>query len=337
MNHCPRTPILSRLTALPVLLLGALITSGAARAAAPPDADARLSALQQQLEQMQAALQQLSEENRALREHQEEVDRKLAQLGAGAAPASRRGGAGRSGRGGALRLARCRRRATAPAAVPPRHARAGCRAWQQLAASSRNLRLWGYGEVYYTDPMHDRNQAQADLARAVFGIGYRVRRAYRVQLRVRGRARGGLRRRRRRVRGRAVLRRPPPERRRRRARGAVPHALRAAQRAPRADQLLRRAAQLRRDADHPEHLARGRLQPARQHHLAALPGTRASRPASNLSEWDFAPEFPPYTNALQLEDNGIAPLQATHQELALANARNLSQYLALELLRRARG
>ena len=49
----------------------------------------------------------------------------------------------------------------------------------------------------------------------------------------------------------------------------------------------------------------------------------------NLSEWDFAPEFPPYRSALELENNGIAPLQASHQELSLANARHLSQYLAL--------
>jgi hypothetical protein len=49
----------------------------------------------------------------------------------------------------------------------------------------------------------------------------------------------------------------------------------------------------------------------------------------DLSKWNFAPEFPPYSNALGLEDSDIAPLQATHQELALANGRYLSQYLAL--------
>jgi hypothetical protein len=27
--------------------------------------------------------------------------------------------------------------------------------------------------VYYTDPVNDRSQTQFDLARAVFGIGYR--------------------------------------------------------------------------------------------------------------------------------------------------------------------
>lgn len=33
--------------------------------------------------------------------------------------------------------------------------------------------LWGYGEVNYTRPKNDGSQTQADLRRAVFGIGYR--------------------------------------------------------------------------------------------------------------------------------------------------------------------
>ena len=49
----------------------------------------------------------------------------------------------------------------------------------------------------------------------------------------------------------------------------------------------------------------------------------------NFSAWDFQPEFPPYQSALELENSGAAPLQASHQELALANARHLSQYVAL--------
>jgi hypothetical protein len=50
---------------------------------------------------------------------------------------------------------------------------------------------------------------------------------------------------------------------------------------------------------------------------------------SNLNGWDFAPEFPQYTTALELENNGAAPLQATHQELSLANGRNLAQYVSV--------
>src|SRR5581483_12260387 len=40
-----------------------------------------------------------------------------------------------------------------------------------LAALS-NVRLWGYGEIYYNRPTHEPNRTQVDLARAVFGIGY---------------------------------------------------------------------------------------------------------------------------------------------------------------------
>jgi hypothetical protein len=49
----------------------------------------------------------------------------------------------------------------------------------------------------------------------------------------------------------------------------------------------------------------------------------------DFAQWDFSPPYPPYTTALALENSGVAPLQATHQELALANAQHLSQYAAL--------
>ena len=49
----------------------------------------------------------------------------------------------------------------------------------------------------------------------------------------------------------------------------------------------------------------------------------------DLSKWNFAPEFPQYATALDLEDSDSAPLQSTHQELGLANAQHLSEYLAL--------
>ena len=49
--------------------------------------DAAVQALQRQLQQVQATLQQLAQENRALREHQQELDRKLAELSGGPSPA----------------------------------------------------------------------------------------------------------------------------------------------------------------------------------------------------------------------------------------------------------
>ena len=50
----------------------------------------------------------------------------------------------------------------------------------------------------------------------------------------------------------------------------------------------------------------------------------------NLAGWNNSPEDPQYRTALDLEDNDVAPLQATHQELQwLANAQHLSQYVSL--------
>ena len=42
-----------------------------------------------------------------------------------------------------------------------------------VSGISPDLGLWGYGEIYYTHPTKDSKLTEADLARAVFGIGYR--------------------------------------------------------------------------------------------------------------------------------------------------------------------
>ncbi len=49
----------------------------------------------------------------------------------------------------------------------------------------------------------------------------------------------------------------------------------------------------------------------------------------DLSKWNFTPETPLYNSALSLQTNGVAPFQATHQEMSLANAKNASQYISL--------
>ncbi|TXH04222.1 MAG: porin [Nevskiaceae bacterium] len=43
---------------------------------------------------------------------------------------------------------------------------------QQQASADNGVKLWGYGEIYYDRPVHDTSATSADLARAVFGIGY---------------------------------------------------------------------------------------------------------------------------------------------------------------------
>ena len=166
MNRIPRTRathVLPRLS-VTLALVAALGLGGPARAAPAADA-ATLAELQRQLAQVQAALQQLSDENRALREHEKQIDQQLAQLHAAAPGGRLRAGAGRG--------TRPRRDCGSTAGECVRVA-GGWHAGEHLTRlAARGLRLWGYGEVYYTNPVHDSSQTQADLARAVFGIGYR--------------------------------------------------------------------------------------------------------------------------------------------------------------------
>ncbi|UXU90082.1 OprO/OprP family phosphate-selective porin [Burkholderia sp. S-53] len=49
----------------------------------------------------------------------------------------------------------------------------------------------------------------------------------------------------------------------------------------------------------------------------------------DLSKWNFTPTSPLYTSALELQNNSVAPMQATHQEMALANAQKLSGFVSL--------
>ena len=65
------------------------------------------------------------------------------------------------------------------------------------------------------------------------------------------------------------------------------------------------------------------------HSLSGLAVSVGITTGMNLSGWDYAPEFPPYRNALELENHGAAPLQASHQELSLANAQHPSGHLAI--------
>jgi hypothetical protein len=310
------------------LLLSILGASAAARAASDTDA-ASLSALQRQLAQVQAALQELAEENRALRQHQQEVDRKLAELSSAAPSAAPATSAATAPNASALPNAFAQPDVSAqPAAAalsPGASAEPGT-AGPGLFGTG--LRLWGYGEIYYTHPTHDRSQSQFDLARAVFGIGYRFdpRTEFNSEY-------------------------------------EVEHAV-----ASSSDVGEFEVEQFYVDRQLSDAVAvRGGLflMPfglLNEHHeptnfygvqrnfveTLIIPSTWREGGVSlhgqtgngfgwnvgittgfDLSKWDFAPQFPPYRNALELEDSDIAPLQATHQELALANARNLSQYLAL--------
>ena len=192
-----------------------------------------------------------------------------------------------------------------------------------------NISLWGYGELYYTRPIHQPQNTQADLARAVFGIGYTFddRTLFNSEY-------------------------------------EVEHAVSSASDVGEFEVEQFYAA---RKLDESTTLDAGLfLMPfglLNEHHeptqfygvqrnfveTLVIPSTWREGGLNlkgqtesgfgwnvglttgiDLSKWNFAPEFPLYTNALTLEDNDVAPLQATHQELALANASHLSHYVALD-------
>jgi hypothetical protein len=220
---------------------------------------------------------------------------------------------------------------TAPGASPP--AAPGATLGPPASAygspsALANFKLWGYGELYYTDPTHDRAKAQADLARAVFGIGYvfddktEFNSEYEVEHAVSSASDVGE----------FEVEQFYVDRQ---INDAV---------AVRAGLFLMPFGLLN------EHHEPTNFFGVQRNFVETLiiPSTwreggfnlQGETPIGlswnaglttgfDLSKWNYAPEFPTYTTALELEDNDVAPLQATHQELALANAHNLSQYVAL--------
>ena len=228
----------------------------------------------------------------------------------------------------ALAAAQAKAAAAPPAPAPAPAPVAAAPAPAPAGGISPNLGLWGYGEIYYSNPTHDHSLATADLARAVFGIGYRF-----------------------------------DDRTEFNSEYEVEHAVASAEDAGEfeveqfyVDRQLNDEATLRAGlflmpfGFINEHHEPTNFYGMQRNFVETLiiPSTWREGGFSfhgdfdfgvawsagvttgvNLGAWDFAPEFPQYTSALELANNGPAPLQATHQELSLASARNLSQYVAL--------
>jgi opacity protein-like surface antigen len=308
---------------------------GVVRAQDAPQASSQqqIDALSQQLQAVQAQLRELMEQNKQLFERQQQLEHQMASGGAPSATAvaSTPSPAAASAPG----------YSPVPAAnpvppvsnpVPPNNpvppggsvvAQSG-----YAGAPLGGLKLWGYGEIYYTDPTHAGERAEADLARAVFGIGYTFN-----------------------------------DRTEFNSEFELEHAVSSA-----SDPGEFEVEQfyIDRQLDDAVSLRAGLfLMPfgfLNEHHepinfygvqrnfveTLIIPSTwreggfnlHGDTPFGvnwnvglttgfDLSKWNFAPEFPLYTSALDLEDNDSAPLQSTHQELALANAQHFSQYLAL--------
>jgi hypothetical protein len=193
---------------------------------------------------------------------------------------------------------------------------------------SENLSLWGYGEIYYTHPTHVPQDTQFDLARAVFGIGYRFddRTVFNSEF-------------------------------------EVEHAVASAADVGEfeveqfyVDHQLTPWASIKAGLFlMPFGLLNEHHEPTNYYGVQrnfvetliipstwreggfGLHGTTevglnwdaGVTTGLNLGAWEINPEDPQYRTALDLENNGVAPMQATHQELALANGHHLSQYLSL--------
>ena len=192
---------------------------------------------------------------------------------------------------------------------------------------SPDLSLWGYGEVYYMHPTSQGARTQFDLARAVFGIGYRFddRTVFNSEF-------------------------------------EVEHAVASA--GDRGEFEVEQFYVDRQLADWASAKAGLFLMPfglLNEHHeptnfygvqrnfveTLIIPSTWREGGVGfhgntrvgvnwdvgvttglNLSNWEPNPEGPLYRTAFDLEANDAAPMQATHQELQFANAQNLSQYLS---------
>jgi len=299
-------------TAHIVLLIAGTLGVVATTTAADSAGQRQIQALQTQLDAVQAQMQKLAEQNQALLMKEQQLERRVAQQFAAAqAPAI-------------------------PPAAATTLAAPDAAAVQTIAAAPTaaagpafsNVRLWGYGEIYYTRPSRETSKAQADLARAVFGIGYSFdsRTEFNSEF-------------------------------------EVEHAVSSADDAGEfeveqfyVDRQLNGAATLRAGLFlMPFGLLNEHHEPTNFYGVQRnfvetliIPSTWREGGVNvhgdtaggfswnvglttgfDLAKWDFAPEFTQYSTALDLENSGAAPLQSTHQELSLANAHDLSQYVAL--------
>src|ERR1700730_6225137 len=118
----------------------------------------QIQALQRQLAEVQAQLKQLAEQNQSLVQRELALERQVAQQSLVAQQST---GAQPSTPGQPSVPAQSSMPVPAPAAPSA-----------AAPAAFSNVRLWGYGEIYYPHPTRDPKKTQADLARAVFGIGY---------------------------------------------------------------------------------------------------------------------------------------------------------------------
>jgi hypothetical protein len=303
-----------------------IVAAACAAAAAAAEQSAtseqqQINALTRALEAVQAQLKELADQNRLLLQKQQEIEQRMANTALPSNP---------------LPPATATALSTNPippsanpvppstTPVPPTGAPVVANNGSPFGA----FKLWGYGEIYYTRPTRDEKQAQADLARAVFGIGYTFdsRTEFNSEFEVEH----------------AVSSATDP--------GEFEVEQFYIDRQLNNDVGLRAGLFLMPFGLLNEHHEPTNFYGVQRNFVETLiiPSTWREGGLNlhgdtgfglgwnvglttgfDLSKWNFAPEFPLYTTALGMEDSDSAPLQTTHQELALANAQHLSQYVAL--------
>jgi hypothetical protein len=314
-----------------VLLACALGAAGAASAADKSAEEKQIQALQQQLQAVQAQLKQLADQNQALMRQQQQIEQQLAQQQLALQQAQSAAATAQSATVAPANTSVLPGQTSAPGASglsTPNAALPGAQQGGFGATSLANLRIWGYGELYYARQSRDTNRTTADLARAVFGIGYRFddRTEFNSEYEVEH----------------AVVSASDP--------GEFEVEQFYVDRQLIDQVTLRAGLFLMPFGLLNEHHEPTNFYGMQRNFVETLiiPATWREGGVSfhgdtdfgvawsagvttgiNLSKWNFAPEFPQFTTALELANNSVAPLQATHQELALANGRNLSQYVAL--------
>jgi hypothetical protein len=259
----------------------------------------RLDEMQQQLAAMKAQIQQLKTQNEVLATAQQQ--QALQAQSPLPTIAAQAGGS------------------AAPAAETPRAATGGI---------SENLSLWGYGEIYYTHPTHFPQDTQFDLARAVFGIGYRFddRTVFNSEFEVEHSVASADDKGEFEVEQFYIDRQLAPWASVKAGLFLMPFGLLNEHHEPTNYYGVQRnfvetliIPSTWREGGVGLH---GNSEVGLNWDVGVTSGL-------NLAGWNVNPEDPLYRTALDLEDADVAPMQATHQELSLANAHRLSQYAAL--------
>ena len=305
MNHSKK-PAASTVAAIAACCFIAPLAHAAPPAAPASKIDAmqnEIDTMAKQLREMKQQLLQMKQENAQLRDQQTETARQTQQA--------------------AAQQKELQTQVTAATQT--------AQAAQNAAAKPSpldNVSLWGYGELYYTRPTRKPQDTRADLARAVFGLGYqfndttRFNSEYEIEHAVSSSSDVGEFE----VEQFYVDHRLNPSLSTRAGLFLIPAGLLNENHEPTNFYGVTR--NFVETLIIPSTWREGGVSLYGETE-SGLSWNTGLTTGLDLSKWDFNPETPLYTSALELQNNGAAPMQATHQELALANAQKLSGYLAL--------